>query len=361
MILEEPARAFVEAAQAALQADMRHLAESLIQQSLVLRDCHDDDGNVLDRDALAKYFRDLSRQDDDFREDFRIAMERLQRSLAKIETRPQQSTALPGGLTSLSPRPKPDRHDNSRMPSGGFGTMSVTTSWSRQASPPSATRNEYSVRHGTMSSGKSDALSGPSLKGPSGELEVIDRRYGVRQSSFFVIGRVFAILWHASFGSNVHSPQHSWTREGRFGERIISHIQRMVVVKEEHGSSWCIPINTYNGQGVEKFAKHEPLSDADKRDIEAHAIIYMSDGEAKSRNTEPKMSKHSIKVVPAGEDQKLDPMSRVNFAKVHTVEHNFKVMDVGIVEKNSLPYFKLYWREKADEELTHSARQRPRR
>jgi hypothetical protein len=41
-------------------------------------------------------------------------------------------------------------------------------------------------------------------------------------------------------------------------------------------------------------------------------------------------------------DQKLDPMSRINFGKIHTVEHNEKVCPIGKIAKESLPKFKQY-------------------
>lgn len=38
----------------------------------------------------------------------------------------------------------------------------------------------------------------------------------------------------------------------------------------------------------------------------------------------------------------LDPASRINFAKVFTVEHNVKVMSVGRVAPSSLPDLQAY-------------------
>jgi hypothetical protein len=49
-----------------------------------------------------------------------------------------------------------------------------------------------------------------------------------------------------------------------------------------------------------------------------------------------KIIKNPIAVVPAGPDQKLHPKSRINFDKVHSIEHNVKVMHVGRVSPESL-------------------------
>jgi len=57
------------------------------------------------------------------------------------------------------------------------------------------------------------------------------------------------------------------------------------------------------------------------------------------------LAKKSIAVEKASTDQKLDPMSRLNFKKIYTIEHNVKVMNVGKVVKDSLPLLLVYWRQ----------------
>jgi hypothetical protein len=51
-----------------------------------------------------------------------------------------------------------------------------------------------------------------------------------------------------------------------------------------------------------------------------------------------------IAVEQASFDQRLDSMSRLNFKKIYTVEHNVEVMNVGKVTKESLPLLLCYWR-----------------
>jgi hypothetical protein len=53
--------------------------------------------------------------------------------------------------------------------------------------------------------------------------------------------------------------------------------------------------------------------------------------------------KKPIAVEKASDDQKLDIMSRVNFKKIYTIEHNVKVMSVGKVTRDSLPVLLKYW------------------
>jgi hypothetical protein len=98
------------------------------------------------------------------------------------------------------------------------------------------------------------------------------------------------------------------------------------------------PINTYNGQGVTKTG----LSEGDRK---AHSIIYMTDTRPQCLPAEERdLINKAIAVEKASADQKLDPMSRLNFKKIYTVEHNVKVMNVGKVTKESLPVLIGYWR-----------------
>jgi hypothetical protein len=111
------------------------------------------------------------------------------------------------------------------------------------------------------------------------------------------------------------------------------------VVKEGHGFSWCVFINTYQGRGVAK-------SGLSKTDRLAHAIIYMSGSDAKQAAAEKDMmEKAPLAVSAAAADQKLDIMSRINFGKVHTIEHNVKVMDVGRISREDMKDFRDYWNE----------------
>lgn len=96
------------------------------------------------------------------------------------------------------------------------------------------------------------------------------------------------------------------------------------------------PIATYGRQGTLKSG----LSEAD---IKAHAVIYMVDTSSEAAPGE-RIVKNPIAVKPAKEDQKLHSMSRINFDKIYTIEHNVKVMNVGKVAEGSLHNLSLYFR-----------------
>ena len=86
------------------------------------------------------------------------------------------------------------------------------------------------------------------------------------------------------------------------------------------------PILTYGYQGVLKRGVHP----------EDHAVVYSSKtkGPYVLDQEEGLMTKHPIRIELFKADQKLDPLSRLNYAKLYTVEHNVKVFFIGRVAKN---------------------------
>jgi hypothetical protein len=55
--------------------------------------------------------------------------------------------------------------------------------------------------------------------------------------------------------------------------------------------------------------------------------------------------KAPIAVEKASADQKLKPMSRINYRKLYTIEHNVKVMNVGRVTRESMAKLIGYWQQ----------------
>ncbi|OQE47249.1 hypothetical protein PENCOP_c001G04677 [Penicillium coprophilum] len=148
---------------------------------------------------------------------------------------------------------------------------------------------------------------------------------------FFRIGRVFSVLCHENAGwhgtvlsEKVSHPSANPFIKGKYQEPMYSSIRRMVVVKE--------PITTYSGQGVTKAGL----------DRSKHAVIGMRGDRPRTVQAEPRMVKEPLEVDPARPDQKLDCMSRVNFCKVYTVEHNVKVLSVSKITDASRARFPEY-------------------
>ncbi|KAJ5878188.1 hypothetical protein N7455_001653 [Penicillium solitum] len=166
----------------------------------------------------------------------------------------------------------------------------------------------------------------------NGERETLGPRYK-RQSDprrFFRIGRVFSMLWHENAGwhgtilsEKFPPPSSSPFTKGKFQEPIYSSIRRMVVVKEQRGCCWCVR----GKAGIDRSK---------------HAVIRMRGDRPRTVHSEPRMSKEPLEVDPARPDQKLDCMSRVNFGKVYTVEHNVKFLPVGKITEASRVRFLEY-------------------
>ena len=97
-------------------------------------------------------------------------------------------------------------------------------------------------------------------------------------------------------------------------------------------------IYTYGEQGVLKSG----LSADDRK---AHTVIHMTGERPTDLQDEHLMNKEPIAVDPASPDQKLNKWSRLDFRRVHTVEHNVKVKDIGQVSKGSMPYLITYFRD----------------
>ncbi len=85
----------------------------------------------------------------------------------------------------------------------------------------------------------------------------------------------------------------------------------------------------------------EPDPDAD-----AHAIIYARGTQPYQGPNERRMIKDPIEVAMDNHGEPLPPLSRLNFGKVHTVEHNVKVLPVGQVTSDSLEKFNEYARDR---------------
>ncbi|KAG4435140.1 hypothetical protein IFR05_009372 [Cadophora sp. M221] len=83
------------------------------------------------------------------------------------------------------------------------------------------------------------------------------------------------------------------------------------------------PILTYGGRGTLKPGVHR----------EDHAVIYTGVGPTLLPGET--LSKTALHMEPNDKSQKLDKDSRVNYAKIYTVEHNVKVFFIGALTKNA--------------------------
>jgi hypothetical protein len=82
---------------------------------------------------------------------------------------------------------------------------------------------------------------------------------------------------------------------------------------------------TYQGQGLKKYGIIP----------EDHAVVYSHKGEPLITPGE-ETPKKPIPIILEQEGEKLDPMTRLNFAKVYTIEHNINVAKVGRVPPENI-------------------------
>ncbi|PKY01714.1 hypothetical protein P168DRAFT_54787 [Aspergillus campestris IBT 28561] len=259
------------------------------------------------------------------------------------------SAAYPRHQPSQTGRSEPHEWDRSQ----GYGVAPSQNQYiqdaSRAATSPTLNRGSQDQISTPPSrgSGGSDypvpaPITQPSMRriqgGTSAE-STLDPRYQVPGDSrnFFKPGRVFSTLWHESQGSTYSN--RTLLSEGpvfysKYGEPIFSQIRRMVVYKQNSRCSWCFAIYTYNGQGVAK------------RDVNVqdHAVVYNQGSDPRPDPREPRMTKRPLEFVPSTPDQALDTMSRLNFGKIYTVEHNVKVLKVGRISSKSMATFTNYAR-----------------
>jgi hypothetical protein len=167
--------------------------------------------------------------------------------------------------------------------------------------------------------------------GKSESRDVLYPDYKIHPAKFFVVGRVFLVLWTEPAGGGGTAISR-YEVLNHLGQRVFSKIRRFVVVRA--GPHFCsaLPISTYNQQGVAK----QTVVKSD------HAIIYTGPiaptprrGELPGRGEAP-MRSIPIRVDLDNATEKLDPMSRINFGGVHLIQHNVKTKSFGIVNRNSL-------------------------
>jgi hypothetical protein len=138
--------------------------------------------------------------------------------------------------------------------------------------------------------------------------------------NFFKVARVFTTPWTEPDGSSGKP----FTKTARF-----------VVVKPGPTFSVCLRISTYAGQATTKFGvvAHQ------------HAAVIPQGGQVVLHQLGEHLSKEPIEIKIENPDVDIKPMSRINFAKPYTVEHNVKIRNVGRVVGDSVKRLEKYFAE----------------
>jgi hypothetical protein len=124
------------------------------------------------------------------------------------------------------------------------------------------------------------------------------------------------VLWSEPTGSAVTE-----ITERGISKTTFQKQRRFVIVDTRTGHSLCLPIMTYGRQGTLKYGVHP----------QDHAAIYSSGREGPLVLDNEDLGQPPIRVNVIDVSHKLDPTSRLNYAKIYTVEHNVKVYFIGKV------------------------------
>jgi hypothetical protein len=199
------------------------------------------------------------------------------------------------------------------------------------------TRNAHAVSGvGTEKLEPSESMECSELDHPTNLIGYKVIRNGKK---FFTVGRVFAMLWTEPTGDKTDSGS-LFISTIVFGERVYSKIRRFVVIKEGTRDCQCLPLSTFGGLGTKKPG----LKQSD------YAAVYEAgrDGYRRGRRAptfpdEPGLKKALAIFLEAKEP--IHQMSRINFRKVYTIEHNVKAKKIGRIVDDDLDRFKHYFRQ----------------
>ncbi|KIH88620.1 hypothetical protein SPBR_07979 [Sporothrix brasiliensis 5110] len=118
-------------------------------------------------------------------------------------------------------------------------------------------------------------------------------------------------------GSNAGSTLTSGSDNNVFHKK-----RRFIVTSTFPGHSICLPIFTYGNRGCNKNVK-----------ALQHGIVYSQGLEPRLTPGEPALGYDPIMMIPTS-SEKLSSVSRINYAKPQSVEHNTKVHFIGHIDES---------------------------
>ncbi|KAI8936692.1 hypothetical protein NX059_007084 [Plenodomus lindquistii] len=186
-----------------------------------------------------------------------------------------------------------------------------------------------------------DFISGTPEQGPYDQLDSsYFMRMGSSAASFFVVGRVFAMLYvEKASATSEHDLNDDAHTVVRFGGVAYSTIRRFVVVEVKWGFVKACEIGTYSGRGVLKPGCVP----------KEHAIVHLTGTNPADcyipGEYESGMDKEPIQVDPANPEVTLSYDTRIRFSKTYPIEMNVKVKDVGRINPPYLGLLLQYWNE----------------
>jgi hypothetical protein len=139
-----------------------------------------------------------------------------------------------------------------------------------------------------------------------------------------------------------------WAEPEGFSDKAYMKIVRFVVVTKKSGHSVCLRISTYDKQATTKAGLNP----------DDHAAV-VPQGTPSGKYTQhwkgETLAKLPLEVKVENSGVTIDAMSRINFAKPYTVEHNIKVQNVGRVVGESVKRLTEYFAESMGHTLNNAS------
>ncbi|KAL3424947.1 hypothetical protein PVAG01_04228 [Phlyctema vagabunda] len=183
--------------------------------------------------------------------------------------------------------------------SNSFAQTTIST-YDYQNSPQTGSEPRTTPSYSFPSGSGVDSTSRRiTTRNPDTITDELDPEFKVQNSKHFRFGKILKVLWSEPMGS---------------AGTLVTDVKR--IRRSKYGE----PILTYGGRATNKSGVH--ASD--------HALIYSSSKAPRLQRGEV-LEKRPIRVKTKSDNHKLDPNSRLNYAKLYTVEHNVKVVFIGAV------------------------------
>jgi len=142
------------------------------------------------------------------------------------------------------------------------------------------------------------------------------------------------MLWAEPRGASSLSNLDKFTSEWS-GEQAFCEVRRFCIIRRKPTYCLCLPISTYSGHATTKPGLV----------VQDHAVIAPVGGSVQLHPKERQLMKSPLFVIVEDEAVSIDPMSRINFAKVYTVEYNVKIRRIGRICPDSMKDLEDYFLE----------------
>ena len=224
--------------------------------------------------------------------------------------------------------------------------------------PPPQYQRGISTSSNVLPRGIGGTITANDLGSSNAPHGAVDPSHMKRKPNFFCEGRVLAVVWNETAGTNATDYNTSKSYNNQRVQKNINSVlytdnyvyteqRRFVVVRRMPEFCYACPIFTYGGQGTLKKGVR----------AEQHAVAYSTSQEAQAFKDEiGKITKRPIGVVMESGEPDLHIASRIYFGIHHPIQYNVRVKNIGRVREKDMPNLIGYWKEedKRNDEVRQS-------